>query len=153
MFSKRENQAICCLLPQGRTETEIFCKICPWLASILLSLKRVLWVSWCEEKGANILKNLREEGGRGTFQGRERQGGWWILRWVGDWCLAFRFFPANWPNFQERGRGYDWGADFHSFSDMAGTDRNWISVGACWLLAVNMTDKRVETLPLISGTT
>lgn len=47
---QKQNQVICSALLQGRTEAAIFCQNCPWLASILLSPKRGLWVSWCEEK-------------------------------------------------------------------------------------------------------
>lgn len=75
---QKGNQDVGSPLLQGRTEAEIFCKICPWLASILLSLERVLWVSWREGKGANILENLREEGE--IFRGGKIEGGWWVLR-------------------------------------------------------------------------
>ena len=64
---------ICSLLLQG-TEADFFCKICPWLACILLSLKRVLEVFWREEKGTSILNTLREEG-RFPGTGKEKEGG------------------------------------------------------------------------------
>lgn len=48
------------------------------------SLKKVLSVSWGRKKG----QNLREEGA--LSRGGKREGGWWVLRWVGDWYIAFR---------------------------------------------------------------
>jgi len=79
----RGNQAICSPLLQG-TEADSFCKICPWLASILLSLKRVLRCSVLLKrvleggKGDKYLKDLKRGGE--ISRDRKGEGSSWVLR-------------------------------------------------------------------------
>lgn len=64
---------------------------------------------------------------------------------MGDWCLAFRFSPANWPDLQEGARGYGWGADLNSDSHMAGTSRETGFQGTTWgLSAVSHQHEQME---------